>query len=1047
MLPSAGMSVPRRFEQLVRTHGSQLAIISGSWRPTYTELNAASNRLAHRLISGVGDAGDRVALLMRHDGPLIAANLGILKARRVVVVLNPSDPQARLRQVLDDADPSCIVTDSAHHDLAAQLAGDNRRVIGICEIEGESAENPALAVAPGDLAILKYTSGSTGRPKAVMHPHCNILDNARRLAGGLMQGPGDRSTLLASLSGGQGIATLWATLLTGGTICPFPVMERGMTGLADWLDDQQITIWVSSASLFRHFVMTLDGERRFPNVRAVRLASESVNWEDAAAWRRHFTGDGFFLHTFSSSETGNVTQNRITTETPLGSGRLPIGSAVAGMEVLLLDGNERVIELDGTGEIAIRSRYLSTGYWRRDDLTAERYSGESGPSNSRVFRTGDFARREKDGSLVFAGRVDERVKVRGYRIEISEIEESFRHVAGVERAIVRARTVGNEDSRLIAYIVRRAGDQVSSDTIRTALGKILPAAFIPAQMFFLERIPVTPTGKVDRRALDRMVANTDTAPSLRPAMAGTEAVLAEIWKSVLKRSEVGGDSNFFDLGGDSLCAAVVAARVHAETGVQMDLRFFVEHPTLAGFAEAIDCRSVGTERETAPSIPRVPRGGPLPLSYLQERTWRFSQTPEQSAGYTVACVHRLIGPLDIDLFRRGISELVRRHEILRTTFAEVEGAPVWHAHPAEPIEIPLIDISGQPDAEARLGELLLQQSAAPFDLSRLPLIRFVLVSIGECDHCLLRVNHHIISDGWSWRIFFQELGAWYEAELAGNSQSFGEEEGAQYADYAAWQRRTLDRQSPAYREAVGWWRELFDGARGPLELPTRQLIGPPNAKPEDGLIWWGLDPNISRRLEVIARARGATYFMIRLAAFITQLGWETHNTDIVLGMYSTNRTQIQTQRMFGFFANLTTLRMRLAPGRSFADRLREVQELVSQVQARSSIPYDQLGEELRQEGTVPPEIRAVFGVSDQRVPVRLGEVELTWVNQRVNTMPWGFSLSFDRYNEASRCSVMFDARLYDPAWVQAFVNRYVALLDEVSRDPEVICWPENGRTV
>lgn len=1047
-----GQSIPSRFEEIVRMHGDRCAIISDRWRPTFFEFNATANRLAHRLVSISPRNADRVAVLMRHDGPLIAAMLGILKAGRVAVVLNPSDPEARLSHALNDSEPACIVTDNSYLALACRLASDGCKVIQFDEVAGESEANPDRIVPSGDLALLKYTSGSTGRPKAVMQPHCNVLHNARRLQIGLGLQPNDRSTLLASLSGGQGLATLWSTLLAGATICPFPVAERGVTGLAQWLEEHRISVWVSPASLFRHFVLTLDSDRRFHFVRAVRLGSESGSWNDAASWRQHFDRQGFFLHTYSSTETGNVTQHRVTSQTPFGEGRLPIGPPVKGMELLLLNPRGSEVAPDEAGEIAIRSRYLSTGYWRREELTAQSFSGSLGPGEVRVFRTGDFARRQADGTLIFAGRSDQRVKVRGFRIDTLEIEEAIQAIEGIEKAVVRSRPVGNEDARLTAFIHVRATHRVEADSIRTTLRRSLPEASIPTEYHFVRHFPVTGTGKIDLCELDQLATASAGSVASSPPATPSELALAEIWRSALKRtasgapgsSSVDRESNFFDLGGDSLSAAVVAAWVYAETKVQMDLRVFVEYPTLAGFAAAIDRRVVAGERSSASPLVRVSRDAPLPLSFLQERTWRFSRTPEQSAGYTVACLHRLVGPLDVELFRRCIDSVVRRHEVLRTTFGELDGVPVQRVQPVESIEIPIVDLSGEPDAAERADELLRREAQQPFDLARLPLLRFILVRAGDSEHYLLRINHHIISDAWSWRIFFHELAETYEAGAQSSPAPSVEVPRLQYADYAVWQRRTLDRLAPAYQESLCWWKAAFAGAPRPLELPIRRWTGTDAATPDDGLLWWGLDSGVSRRLEAVARSRGATYFMVRLAAFVTQLGWETDSTDVVLGMYATNRTHVETQRMFGFFANLTTLRVRLAPGESFAHRLGVVQHLVGEIQARGATPYEQLCEDLKHEGVTAPEIRAVFGVSDQRAPVRLGDVELTWVNRRVNAMPWGFSLSFDQHNEQNRCNVMFDARKYDPAWVNGFVKRYSNLLDAVSRDPDLICWPEHG---
>jgi len=1040
-------SIPARFEQIVRLHSERTAIGSGDWQPTFEELNAAANRIAHHVLGLPGVHGDRIAILMRHDGPQIAAILGALKAGRIVAVMNPSDPESMLERLLADSEPRLIVTDSRHHQLAEKIAGKSIGVVVTGAADRASVENPAVSVAPTDLAFLIYTSGSTGLPKAVMQPHQNVVHNARRLAVGLELMPEDRTVLLGSTSGGQGLATLSSSLLSGGSICPFSVIERGIAGLAEFLEHCGITIWVSAASLFRHFVEVLNQATRFPRVRVVRLGSEAVTSKDFDAWKRHFDAGGFLMHTYSSSETGNITQFRLSFDSPEHDGRLPVGPPVEGMELLLLDENGQEIESAGEGEISVRSRFLSPGYWRRDALTAERFTEGEGPAGTRIFRTGDLARRNEHGELVFNGRADSRVKVRGYRVELSAIEEAISQIHGVERAMVRVRSAPSEDTRIAAYIIRRRGGQLTTESIRRALYDTLPRYMVPTVIVFLDAFPLTPHGKVDVESLDSLEPQRDDPASTALPLTRTEKAIAAAWESVFRNGAVARDANFFDLGGDSLLAAVVAARVHSESGLEIDLRFFADHPRLSEFASAVDRLQHANRGESAPALIRVSRETPLPLSFGQERIWRFSQTPDGSAGYTVACSYRLVGPLDVDRFRRSVGAVVARHESLRTTFELSNGEPVQRIHASAPTDIPLIDLSDCADARERAGELLGELASRAFDLGQLPLLRLMLVRTVEHEHLLLRASHHIISDAWSWRVFFGDLAASYREAGGGDLSSFPESERLQYADFAAWQRSRLDRDSSSYREAVQWWKSQLLVPPRPLELPTRRWQGVPMAKPEDGLIWWGLEKAISVRLESVARSRGATYFMIRLAAFAVQLAWETESEDFVLGTYATNRTRLETQGMFGFFANLTTLRMRPTRGRPFSHWLAQTQTLVSEVQARSEIPYEELREELKREGIVLPEIRAIFSLSDHRTPVQMGDVELSWVERKVETMPWGFSLAFDPNNETDRCSVMFDARQYDPVWVSAFLRRYTDLLDAISRDPEAICWPESARYV
>ena len=360
-----------------------------------------------------------------------------------------------------------ILTDPANQALARQIADSPSRVLVSADYSsGQPVPNLTVPISPEDLAFLVYTSGSTGRPKGVMRTHQQVLHHVCQLTrgqGGLRTE--DRVVHLASLGGGQGVGTMWFTLLNGAVLCPFPLIEKGIAGLADWMVAHGITVYVSAASVFRHFARTLDTGQRFPRVRLVRLASESATSDDFAAYRRHFTDQCDLYHTLASTETGCIAMGRLTWNDRVVHGRLPVGRAAEGIEVLLVDDQGREVAPDETGEILVRSRYLASGYWR-STLTAQRFSG-TGPL--RVFHTGDRARRTPDGLLTFVGRQDSRVKVHGYGIELSEIEDALSLQVGVERAVVLAHRGQDENAQLVAYVMVREAEAPSSEALRRGL--------------------------------------------------------------------------------------------------------------------------------------------------------------------------------------------------------------------------------------------------------------------------------------------------------------------------------------------------------------------------------------------------------------------------------------------------------------------------------------------------------------------------------------------------------------------------------------------------
>lgn len=1031
-------SVVKRFEGRVEMAPDGVALIGTRWQPTYAELDGCANRVARAILERGGIRGDRVCVIMRHDAPLLAAVIGILKAARTVVVLNPGDPPERLRRVVEDSDPHLLFADSEHRNLANRFGSVPGGILCLEDLPmGGSDSRPGIAPSPDSVAFLLYTSGSMGSPKGVMRSHEMICQNAHRYSLGMGFGPTDRMALLASLSGGQGVSTALGGLLNGAAVCPFPTMERGVTGLPEWIDGQEITVLTASTSLFRHFARTLPSGRRFPSVRLVRLASEPAFGGDLRTFKSHFESGCSLAHTLSCSEAGNIACHLATEGDENLEGQLPVGRPAAGVEVLLLDERGHEVADGETGALAVRSRFLSPGYWRDPALTEACFSNaETG--GARIFRGGDLVRRRPDGLLVFAGRGDRLVKVRGYRIELSEVELALSRLPAVERAIVLPRhDGGTENVRLNAFVVARSGHDCSRESLRAGLREIIPDYMIPTAFAVLPSIPLNAHGKVDQELLRRIDPVDFPSPGAAAAalLSPTEASLAEVWSRTFGRDAIGPDDDFFDLGGDSLSAAVVAAHVHAIWQVELELRVFYDRPVLSDLAAEVDRRQSSASVVDRTPLFRAPRDEPLPLSFQQERVWNFSQTPEASAGYTVSSSYRLVGHLDAAALLESLSHVMRRHEILRTTFEVRDGVPLQIIHPPTPVSLPFLDFSDSPDGDSQATSFLRRESKRPFDLATGPLLRFWLVRIRPDEHRLLRVNHHMISDGPSWKIFLRDLADTYDALRSGEPLPTPKSEPIQYADYAAWQRRNWDAAGESSREAVAWWRGLLSPPVAESTLPFQRPELVADAEVRDGLIEWGLDSAITLRLDDLARRERATFFGVRLAAFVALVAAETGESDVVIGTYVGNRRRPELFEVFGFFANIVTLRFCCDLSLSFRDWLREVSRVVNEIEARGEIPYEKLCEQLRASGVTPPEIRVIFSVSEQTRTLRFGEVELIWEERRMESMPWGFTLAIDQHNEHRRNRAAYDARNYDPAGVQRFLDRYRRLLRGIADTP------------
>lgn len=582
-------SVPCRFESIVRRYPERLAIKTRDHSCTYEELNQAANRVAHAILAARGPGAEPVALLLDQGVPAIASIFGVLKTGKFYVPLNPTLPPARLTTMLADVQPRLLITDTPHMALPTALVDQGVQVL-LTErlMTSPATDNPGLQLAPDTLAEVLYTSGSTGQPKGVMRTHRNILHHCMRDTNALHLSPNDRMTLFASLGTGQARGRYMNTLLNGAALYPHHVKEEGLAHLAAWLAEEDITIYHSSATLFRAFVDTLAGGETFPTLRLVRVGSEPVSSRDVELYKAHFSPDCLLVNALSSTETGTIRIYLMDHETPLHGTTVPVGYAVDGMEVLLLGEDGADVVVNQPGEIVVKSRYLSPGYWRRPDLTASVFLPDPAGGEERLYRTRDLGIMLPDGCLVHLGRTDFRVMVRGYSIEVAEIEQVLRSHEAVKDVIVMARPNHVGEQHLVAYVVPTRGPGPGIEALQDMVRKRLPDYMVPAAFIQLDALPLTPSGKVDRQQLP---APERVRPQLRrPYVAPrtpVEQTLLTIWAEMLGTEPIGIHDAFLELGSDSLLAMRLVARVRTAFQAEVPLRTLLEAPTIAAMAVAI----------------------------------------------------------------------------------------------------------------------------------------------------------------------------------------------------------------------------------------------------------------------------------------------------------------------------------------------------------------------------------------------------------------------------------------------------------------------------
>jgi amino acid adenylation domain-containing protein len=581
-------SIPDRFEEMARLYPDRVAVGRANQVLTYAELNTMANRLARAIVAERGSGAEAIGILFEKSAPMMAAMLGVLKAGKFFVLLDPSFPKERLAVLLDDALAATMVTDRQNASLARQVVTNVRPLIQFESIDRSiPAEDLGIEISPEALAFIIYTSGSTGQPKGVVWIHRQLLHQAMLYTNTYHLCRDDRISLLAAGTGNAITNTFYA-LLNGAALLPFDVRKQGVNQLAGWLVGERISFCLIGSPLFRSLCETLRGSESFSDLRLIRLASESVYKTDVELYQKHFAGSCLLANALSSSETGLSTTFFVDHEMKLVQDEVPVGYAVGGKEILLLDDSGGVAGVNEGGEIVVRSRYLSPGYWRRPDLTKAKFKPDPEGGEKRVYLTGDLGLMLSDGCLIHKGRKDFRVKIRGYGVETAEVEKVLQAHPAVKEAIVLSRRSESGETLLVAYITAAIRPAPSVSELRAFLEEKLANYMIPAAFVKLREMPLTPSGKVDRNCLPDPGRSRPEMkfPGVSPRTP-VEKHLAEIWAEILALDEVGIHDDFFALGGHSLAATRVVSLILKTFQLEIPLQSLFQSPTVAAMAVVI----------------------------------------------------------------------------------------------------------------------------------------------------------------------------------------------------------------------------------------------------------------------------------------------------------------------------------------------------------------------------------------------------------------------------------------------------------------------------
>ncbi|ARU60334.1 non-ribosomal peptide synthetase [Tumebacillus avium] len=938
--------------QVLRTPHLAAAVYDGQ-EMTYLELEERANKLAHYLMKQ-GAGPDRVVgVCVQRSLELVVALYAVLKAGAAFMPLDPEAPLERLKQIVQDSEAVVCLTQEV---LREKIEHDGVPFVFVdtdwAQVDLEPADKPVVRVTPANMISVYYTSGSTGKPKGVVSQHLGWVNRMCWMQNHFHLNAGETVLQKTTLTFDDSAVEFFWPLMVGGRIALIEpgaqVDPRAMIDAAIRYAAVHVQFVPSMLNLVLDEVTAADRQA----LTALRSTLSSGEALSATTVRRFFEKmPGSLNNTWGATEVSiDSTIHVCTPDDSDEEGAISVGKPIDNNRVYVLDEQLQPVEIGVTGELYLAGIGVAKGYLNDPERTAKAFLADPFAPGERMYKTGDLGYFRPDGSVKFIGRADNQVKIRGMRVELGEIESALLRHENVKEAIVLLQeTAGLK--RLIGYVVPLDADHaLKSEELRSMLKELLPEYMVPSYIMTLDAMPLNANGKTDRKAFPvPNISRQELGAGYVAPQTELQAHLCSIFADVLGLDDVGAEDDFFELGGDSITATQVMSRLRASVNGNVNLKIVFEQPNAVQLAAAFEAQgwTVAVAGQQQMVIEPVGRDQDLPLSFTQERLWFVQQMDAESAVYNEPYAYRLTGELDADALQTALTQVVQRHETLRTSFGLVGDLPVQRIAPDADLQLELIDLTDVPgeQREALLQAKLTEQSRVPFSFEKAPLIRVVLFRVNVDEHVLFINLHHIITDGWSGVVFLEELGLAYEAALENGANPLGKLP-FQYADFVVWQRKWLE--SGEIDAQLPFWKAELAGAQTLLQLPTDH---PRPALPtyEGDRLHFSIPAKLAAQVAELGQEADASLYMVLLAAYNILLHRYSRQQDILVGSPIANRTMPGLDRLIGFFVNMIVLRSEFDGELSFAEYLQAVKERCLNVYNHQDVPFDRLVRELQVE--------------------------------------------------------------------------------------------------
>jgi amino acid adenylation domain-containing protein len=1031
VLPDATISLPepvhepitQTFFSVAEMHSERAAICGAGQSWNYFQLSQRAQAIASYLLKDGLKKGDVVAVSGPPSFSLIASLLGVMAGGGVLLTLDPNLPAERRKMLLREVAAKRLLL--AEDPNAEDWIPEGVTVIDVRQVP-DTVSQTFPPVNPEDPAYIFFTSGTTGVPKAVLGCHKGLAHFLNWQRDTFKIGPNDRCAQLTALSFDVVMRDIFLPLTSGASL-HLPVAEA----ILPWLEQERITVIHTVPSLVQSWLRDVPTGVGLSSLRYAFLAGEPLTDSLAHRWRTQFPESGSIVNLYGPTETTLAKCFYVLPE-QLSFGVQPVGRPLPETQALVLNGGGGLCGVGERGEISIRTPFRTLGYLNQTGENQKRFVQNPliAGREDVIYKTGDLGRYRLDGTVEVLGRTDDQIKVRGVRVEPGEVTAVLLRHPGVQSGAVVGFKDAEGNPTLAAYVIAAAGDQIIAG-LRAFLSTQLPTAMVPSSFTFLDELPLTANGKLDRR---RLPAPEMTQAEPAVPRSWTEEVVAGIWAEVLQRDQIGVHDDFFELGGHSLLATQVVSRVRQAFHIELPLRRLFECPTVALLAETI---AAGNRACVVPTIEPVSREGSLPLSFAQERLWFLHQLQPDSFAYNMAARIDLTGALNVVALDQGVSEVIRRHEILRTTFPTFDGQPIQVVGPPPRSILTIADLSGLSEAEqqARANSLSREQEQKPFELGRSPVLRGILVRLDQDAHVLLLGTHHIAADAWSTSVFVQEVGNLYGSFLSGE-QSQLPELAIQYVDFAAWQRGWL--RGEVLETQLAHWRKQLKNSPPMLELPADRPRPPVQTFRGDAATL-SVPEELTSRLVTLSRRTGATLFMTVMAVFKTLLYRYTGCEDNVVGTGIAERKSVELERMIGLFVNQLAIRTQFSGEQPFVQLLENVRDTSLAAYAHQDLPFEKLVAELQPERSLSR--TPVFQVMLLMQTAPASGTSLADVSARLQNRSGG-GAKFDLTMHAIpargglRIILEYNTILFDAGRVSRMLGHFHSLLEAVATQPE-----------